>query len=474
MPRPSQVAAYHRRVVAWLLGRSRWRRRRPVAALAGGALTWVWPWANPPFWAIYQTHDGGATFVLEETGWDGALREYAPADGNLPAYVVGVDAVDREVTGRSNVATPVAALVNLLAGLEEFYVGTPGRTNLRSLTEPAGDAGDLWAGRAGASATEQAGAYGAGTAWNFELVPYTVRAEATVLAGLPQARGGGRRDRLRSGVGRVERPARVVRGHPGDPLERELQRVVYRDVPAANWLAGWTDTAEDWTSGPGTRGLPWTLTEPPTVARYVWGTWAAWNVVDALVTLASPLGGWAVDCDLGPALVRVSGEPALRAGDRTLAFWFRPTGETSYADIAGVRGVWTRKLVVNCALQAGSLRFWSHLDETWDVAVSGHQGGDWYLVVMRLEEALDALRLDVHRLRDGAAFSGAGPWVSETLDGTVDYVSDGHLGVVSFGCPGHWVAESYGAFDRMGLWHRALSDVEVEALFNEGLGWSPG
>jgi hypothetical protein len=77
-----------------------------VATLSGGVLTWSWPWADPAAWNIFQSHDDGATFVLEEEGWPGDLREYVPADGTLPTYLIGVNAAGNPTTAPSLVVVP--------------------------------------------------------------------------------------------------------------------------------------------------------------------------------------------------------------------------------------------------------------------------------------------------------------------------------------------------------------------------------
>ena len=79
---------------------------------SAGVLTRSWPWADPAAWNIYQSHDGGGTFILEEEGWPGNLRLYVPADGTLPTYVIGVNANGNPATGPSAVATvPAAPLI---------------------------------------------------------------------------------------------------------------------------------------------------------------------------------------------------------------------------------------------------------------------------------------------------------------------------------------------------------------------------
>jgi hypothetical protein len=105
----SRLASPSQRRRAWLAlwaQNQRRARREPVLSLVAGALNWSWPWADPAGWDIYQSHDGGVTFVREEAGWPGNLREYAPADGTLPTFLVGVNAGGNEVTARSNLVQP--------------------------------------------------------------------------------------------------------------------------------------------------------------------------------------------------------------------------------------------------------------------------------------------------------------------------------------------------------------------------------
>ncbi len=83
--------------------------------LSAGVLVWQWPFASPAAWNIYQSHDGGSTFLLEEEGWPGEQRAYVPADGTLPTYLVGLNANGNPATGPSNVATMPAVPVILSA-----------------------------------------------------------------------------------------------------------------------------------------------------------------------------------------------------------------------------------------------------------------------------------------------------------------------------------------------------------------------
>jgi hypothetical protein len=100
-------------------------RRCPVAVLSAGVLTWTWPWADPAAWNLFQSHDGGGTFLLEAAGWPGHLRQYVPAEGTLPTYVVGVNANGNPVTEPSPVATaPAAPLIT--GALTEWDASVPG------------------------------------------------------------------------------------------------------------------------------------------------------------------------------------------------------------------------------------------------------------------------------------------------------------------------------------------------------------
>ena len=84
-----------------------WRRaRRPfLATVYPGLAQWRWYHANPYRWNVYGSNDGGATWALD--GYvAGTVRQYDPASGLRPFFVVGVDAGGSEVTGRSNVVRP--------------------------------------------------------------------------------------------------------------------------------------------------------------------------------------------------------------------------------------------------------------------------------------------------------------------------------------------------------------------------------
>ena len=113
------------RWTAGFLQDRRRERRRPVAMLSAGVLTWSWPWADPAAWNIYQSHDGGASFILEEEGWPGHLRLYAPADGTLPTYVIGLNANGNPVTGPSAVAT-VPPVPLILGAVTQWGGSVPG------------------------------------------------------------------------------------------------------------------------------------------------------------------------------------------------------------------------------------------------------------------------------------------------------------------------------------------------------------
>jgi hypothetical protein len=92
-----------------------------LTAIAPGAIAWTWSYPDPVGWDVWQEHEGG-NWILEEAMFPGAAREYAPADGDLPTRLVGVNAYGGAATLTSNVVVPsdaggppVTLLTDLLA-----------------------------------------------------------------------------------------------------------------------------------------------------------------------------------------------------------------------------------------------------------------------------------------------------------------------------------------------------------------------
>ena len=55
-----------------------------------------------------------------------------------------------------------------------------------------------------------------------------------------------------------------------------------------------------------------------------------------------------------------------------------------------------------------------------------------------------------------------------------DYMSFGLGTTFGIGSSVYYWVLGYGFFDLIGVWDRCLRDEEVERLFNNGLGWTPG
>lgn len=272
-------------------------------------------------------------------------------------------------------------------------MGEPGRTNLRSLTDTEPDLGAAL-GLAAPWWLAEGQGYADGSAPMFAAVPYALRGVQRLLAGCVT------RFDMGACLGVCDAVWDASSALPlwvdGVLLVRWLDgQVDYLDVPAASVRSGWADDGSGWTNFADAPGVMFDYSDPPLVAPYLWVGNSFWTHQETVLVMPSPLGGWAVDTSLGGALVRAPAEPLMRAGDLTLAFWFGPTDDTGYMDIAGVRGVWVRRLVVNFSLSSGQATFWSHLTGTPSVTLTGHQSGDWYLVVMRLDALLDRLSLPI-------------------------------------------------------------------------------
>jgi hypothetical protein len=115
-------------------------------------------------------------------------------------------------------------------------------------------------------------------------------------------------------------------------------------------------------------------------------------------------------------------------------------------------------------------------DGAW-VTLEEPQWDDWVLVVHRTDPVEDRLTVDLFRQRDGAHLSEwcELSWLSwqDVLTPASDYFLGGYLAVQVVGGSYWWTRYGSARFDRIGFWRRALSDVEVEELFNYGLGWRP-
>lgn len=96
-------------LATWLQDRRRRRSLAPAPELEAvypSFIAWTWNYPNPAGWNVYQSFDEGVTFQVEEAGFTATAREYAPADGSLPTFIVGVDENGAEVTRRSRIVVP--------------------------------------------------------------------------------------------------------------------------------------------------------------------------------------------------------------------------------------------------------------------------------------------------------------------------------------------------------------------------------
>lgn len=96
----------------WAQGRRRKRQHRllpaPVLrAVYPDKLAWDWNLPDPYKWNVWQSLDGGASYILVEGYWMyGDARLFAPDGGGELHYIVGVDADGNEITEHSNAVRP--------------------------------------------------------------------------------------------------------------------------------------------------------------------------------------------------------------------------------------------------------------------------------------------------------------------------------------------------------------------------------
>jgi hypothetical protein len=97
-------------------------------------LAWDWNLANPYKWNVWQSLDGGVTYILSDGYWMyGDARQFAPdAPGELH-FIVGVDASGNEITERSNAVRPDEALppIDLLLDLFAYWKLDENEGNVR-------------------------------------------------------------------------------------------------------------------------------------------------------------------------------------------------------------------------------------------------------------------------------------------------------------------------------------------------------
>jgi hypothetical protein len=242
------------------------------------------------------------------------------------------------------------------------------------------------------------------------------------------------------------------------------------DVPVGGMVAGWMDDAWGW-SGP--ESLPCSYSSPPKTAKVLWNVLDASTPPVAMTTVSGVGGGLALDSTLGDKLVRLMSHDLRAQPEGTFAFWFCPTDNNGWGVIATLRGVYDVNYLGDYSFDGTSLFVGDLYTATGGATATGHQVGDWYLVVLRRDAVAALSKVDLVRQRDGVQFSAAVPLFGKHLEAGDDYISEGIQGVACFGGSYHWGTPSYGYYDRMGVWNRSISDEEVEELFNVGLGWAP-
>jgi hypothetical protein len=243
----------------------------------------------------------------------------------------------------------------------------------------------------------------------------------------------------------------------------------WREVSAATLRAGWVDDGSGWDYS----GLPHGWSNPLPVARALWCVPAAGAAVESVPVVSSGLGGWAFDSSAGRLLARVGDDELMRDLEGTTAYWVAPdlySGE----QLSRVGSVMSVEGEVYYMAESWGIGVWD--DGAW-VTLEEPQWDDWVLVVHRTDPVEDRLTVDLFRQRDGAHLSEwcELSWLSwqDVLTPASDYFLGGYLAVQVVGGSYWWTRYGSARFDRIGFWRRALSDVEVEELFNYGLGWRP-
>ena len=86
-------------------------------------LQWDWDFPDPYKWNVWQSLDGGASYILVDGYWEyGDARQFAPDGGGELHFIVGVDADGNEITGRSNAVRPDdAPVTGLFNGLVAHF-----------------------------------------------------------------------------------------------------------------------------------------------------------------------------------------------------------------------------------------------------------------------------------------------------------------------------------------------------------------
>jgi hypothetical protein len=238
----------------------------------------------------------------------------------------------------------------------------------------------------------------------------------------------------------------------------------YRDVNAATMFGGWRDDNTGWSAA----ALPFDFDQPPTVAKVLWNVLEEFAFPQTMATVPWSGGTAFSTVDDLTQLIREICDDLRRSVTGTLAFWVCPLADGS---IAALSGDALTSFRIPCSAAGSGLAF----GDSGQVFIDGHESGDWYLLVLRNDEAAGTLTIDVIRQRDGVQVSanGALPAYCGPLTGADDYLAEGLGATLSIGGPWFTDVGVPGYFDRIGLWNRRLTEAEVLELFNDGAGWLP-
>ena len=374
---------------------------------------------------------------------------------------------------RLALSAPSGSLVDLENGLHLWFDAADGACRVGSYGEtdlPGDD--ELLGGSWNPGEITDSGSYVAGDQVRYYISPYKLvdgvkvylafMADATIsMAG--EAEG--------SGVEFPEWEDTAPVGVDGYTIVRwvNVTALSYRHVAMATMMGGFVDTGAGWTPG-----LPWSFASPMVARKLAWCRHGQGTEPVGMPVVVGPLGDEAAfDSTLGNQLVHGHADDEMRLAAWTLAFWVRPS-EVGGGALVALRGVTQAPLNMSVGLdtEAGTVA----MGDGGELAFTGHvPGSDWYFVVVRNDAATATMNMKAWRQRDGATATNENTEAGDyRLTAESDYFLEALHGGVSFGSSWMWSSDSRAAFCRMGLWSRALSDDEVESLWNLGLGWRPG
>jgi len=357
--------------------------------------------------------------------------------------------------------------VSLLNGLVQFYKPLAGATFLKSLGEGEAVPSNPFNGIVTPYAEAYAGTYALGDSIRYDVLPYRQGAQR-VYAGVAIVYSLS----MDYDEGGFVWPGWTA--SPGWVSGFSVLRYVngtyagYIDVAMVSMQSGWTDDSWGWSAA---EAMPCSYSNPPKTAKVMWNARTWTEAPTVMPTVASPFGGVALNSSVGDRLVRGLSDDLRRSLDGTFAFWFCPVAETE-GSVGSIRGVYSGSYFGNYSCYPPNLTF----GDNGEIVVPNHVDGDWYLAVMRHDTLTASHSVDLLRERDGASFSASVADLTyiAALDAEADYLVEGLWALASVGDSGHWPFPGYGYFDLIGIWNRALTNDEVLALFNNGLGWQPG